>query len=95
MLTHFRKMAPICIVNILIPFPVLPQPLPPKINVEFWTLKSFFYFRQHFGLSSLFFTSDNILDSQVFFLLQTTLIRGVGGFTAFKRNEIINELNVC
>ena len=35
-----------------------------------------------------------ILDPQVFFLLQTTLIRGVGGFTAFKRNEIINELNV-
>ena len=31
-----------------------------------------------------------ILDSQVFFLLQTTLIRGVGGFTAFKRKEIIS-----
>ena len=46
-LTHFRKMAPFCIVDILIPFPCLPQPLPPKINVEFWTLKSFFYFRQH------------------------------------------------
>ena len=40
-------MAPFCIVDILIPFPCLPQPLPPKINVEFWTLKSFF-------------TSDNI-----------------------------------
>ena len=36
-----------------------------------------------------------ILDPQVFLLLQTTLIRGVRGFTAFKRNEIINELNVC
>ena len=24
-----------------------PQPLPPKINVVFWTLKSFFYLRQH------------------------------------------------
>ena len=46
-LTHFRKMAPFCVVDILIPFPCLPQPLPPKINVEFWTLKSFFYFRQH------------------------------------------------
>ena len=46
-LTHFRKMAPFCIVDILIPFPCLPQPLPPKINVEFWTLKSSFYFRQH------------------------------------------------
>ena len=46
-LTHFRKMGPFCIVEILIPFPCLPQPLAPKINVEFWTLKSFFYFRQH------------------------------------------------
>ena len=46
-LTHFRKMAPFFIVDILIPFPCLPQPLTPKINVEFWTLKSFFYFRQH------------------------------------------------
>jgi len=68
-LTHFRKMAPFCIVDILIPLPCLPQPLPPEINVEFWTLKSFF-------------------------LLQTTLIRGVRGFMAFKRNEIINELNI-
>ena len=34
----------------------------------------------YFGPSSLSFTSDNI-DS------------GVRGFTAFKRNEIINELN--
>ena len=34
------------------------------------------------------------MDPQVFFLLQTTLIRGVGGFTTFKRNEITNELNV-
>ena len=40
--THFRKMALFCIVDILIPFPCLPQPLPPKINVKFWTLKSFF-----------------------------------------------------
>ena len=75
MLTHFHKMAPFCIVDILIPFPCLPQPLPPQINVEFWTLKSFF-------------------------LLQTTLIRGGGGggvrgFTAFIKNEVINELNVC
>ena len=40
--------------------------------------------RLHLGqcLSSLFFTSDNI-DS------------GGRGFTAFKRNETINELNVC
>ena len=46
-MTHFRRMAPFCIVDILVPFPCLPQPLNPKINVEFWTLKSFF------------FTSDN------------------------------------
>ena len=46
-LRPFRKMAPFSIVDILIPFPCLPQPLPPKINVVFWTLKSFFYFRQH------------------------------------------------
>ena len=46
-LTHFRKVAPFCIVDILITFPCLPQPLTLKINVEFWTLKSFFYFRQH------------------------------------------------
>ena len=46
-LTHFHKMAPFCIVDILISFPCLPQPLPPKINVEFWSLESFFYFRQH------------------------------------------------
>ena len=57
-------------VDILIPFPCLPQPLAPKINVEFWTLKSFF-------------------------ILQTTLIRGVGGINVFKRNEIIKGLNVC
>ena len=44
-LTHFCKTSPFCIVDILIPFPCLPQPLPPKINVVFWTLKSFFYFR--------------------------------------------------
>ena len=67
MLTHFHKMAPFCIVDIVIPFPCLPQPLPPKVNVEFWTLQSFF------------------------FLLQTTLIRGVRGFTAFKKKEILNE----
>ena len=35
-----------------------------------------------------------MLDPQVFLLLQTTLNQGVGGFMAFKRNEIINELNV-
>ena len=46
-LRHFRKMAPFCIVDILIPFSCLPQPLFPKINVEFWTLKSFFHLRQH------------------------------------------------
>ena len=46
-LRHFRKMAPFSIVDIPIPFPCLPQPLPPKINVVFWALKSFFYFRQH------------------------------------------------
>ena len=40
-------MAPFCIVDILISFPCLPQPLTPKINVEFWSLKSLFYFRQH------------------------------------------------
>ena len=68
-LRHFRKMAPFCILDIPIPFPCLPQPLPPKINVVF-------------------------LDPQVFLLLQTTLILGLRGFTVFKRNEIINELNV-
>ena len=47
-------MAPFGVVEILIPFPCLPQPLTPKINVEF-------------------------LDPQVFFVLQTTLIRGGGG----------------
>ena len=41
-LTDLPKTAPFCIVDILIPFPCLPQPLPPKINVVFWTLKSFF-----------------------------------------------------
>ena len=35
------------------------------------------------------------LEPQVLVLLQTTLIRGVRGFTAFKRNDIIIELNVC
>ena len=70
MLTHFRKIAPSCRVDILIPFPCLLQPLHPKINVEFWALNPFF-------------------------LIQTTLIQGVRGFTAFKKNEIINELNVC
>ena len=35
-----------------------------------------------------------ILGPQVFLLLQTTLIWGVRGFTAFKRNKIIIELNV-
>ena len=39
-------MALFCIVDILIPFPCLPQPLPTKINVEFWTLKTFFYVRR-------------------------------------------------
>ena len=42
MLTHLYKMAPFGVVDILIPFPFLPQPLTPKINVEFWILKSFF-----------------------------------------------------
>ena len=42
MLRHVRKMTPFCMVDIPIPFPCLPQPLHPKINVEFWTLKSFF-----------------------------------------------------
>ena len=46
-LRHFRKMAPFWIVDLPIPFPCLPPSLPPKINVVFWTLKSFFYFRQH------------------------------------------------
>ena len=46
-LGHFPKMVPFCIVDRPIPFPCLPQPLPPKINVAVWTLKSFFYFRQH------------------------------------------------
>ena len=46
-LRHFRKMTPFCMGDIPIPFPCLPQPLPPKINVEFWSLKSLF-------------TSDNI-----------------------------------
>ena len=46
-LRHFCKMAPFWIVDLPIPFPCLPPPLPPKINVVFWTLKSFFYFRQH------------------------------------------------
>ena len=46
-LRHFRKMAPFCKVDIPILLPCLPQPLPPKINVVFWALKSFFYFRQH------------------------------------------------
>ena len=41
-LTDLPKTAPFCIVDILIPFPCLPQPLPPKMNVVFWTLKSFF-----------------------------------------------------
>ena len=75
MLTHFCRMAPFHVVDILIPFPCLPQPLPPKINVEFWTLKSFF------------FTPDNIDSGGGG--------GGLRGFTAFKKNEIINELNVC
>ena len=45
MLNNIRN--PFCVVDIPIPFPCLPQPLPSKINVIFWTLKSFFYFRQH------------------------------------------------
>ena len=65
-------MAPFCIVDLLVSFPCLPQPLPPKLNVEFWALKSFF-------------TSDNIISGG----------GGVRGFTAFKKNEIINELIVC
>ena len=46
-LRHFCKMAPFCIVDIPIPFPCVPPPPPPKINVVFYTLKSFFYFKQH------------------------------------------------
>ena len=45
---------------------------------------------------SNWFDKNNILlYVYLLFLLQTTLIRGVTGFTAFKKNEIINELNVC
>ena len=62
-LRHFCKMAHFSIVDIRIPFPCLPQPLPP------WN-------------------QCCILDSQVFLLFQTTLIRGVREFTVFKRNEI-------
>ena len=47
MFRHFHKVAPFYIVDISIPFPCLPQPSPPKINVVLWTLKSFSYFRQH------------------------------------------------
>ena len=42
-LTHCRKTAPFCIVDILIPSPCLLPPLPPEINVEFWTLKAFYF----------------------------------------------------
>ena len=44
---------------------------------------------------SNWFDKNNILLYVYFFLLQTTLIRGVRGFKAFKKNEIINKLNVC
>ena len=47
-LTYFRKMAPFCIVDILIPFPCLPQPLLPKNQC--WILDP----------QVFFFTSDNI-----------------------------------
>ena len=47
-LTHFHKMAPFCIVDILIPFPCLPQPLPPQNQC--WILDP----------QVVFFTSDNI-----------------------------------
>ena len=63
----FFKMTPFWTVNIPIPSPCVPPPLP---------LKPKFYFRP----SSLSFTINNI-DS------------GMGGFTAFKQNEIINEWN--
>ena len=46
-LRHFHKMAPFWTVDLPIPFPFLPPPFPPKINVVFWALKSFFNFRQH------------------------------------------------
>ena len=46
-LRHFRKMTPFCVVDKPILFPCLPHSLPPKINVVFWTQKSFFYFRKH------------------------------------------------
>ena len=47
-LTHFRKMAPFCIVDIyLSPSPVYPNPFPPKSMLNF-------------GASSPCFTSDNI-----------------------------------
>ena len=46
-LRHFRKVAPFCVMDIPISFLCLPQPLPPKVNGVFWTLKSFFYFRKH------------------------------------------------
>ena len=91
---HFRKMAPFWIVDLPIPFPCLPPPLPPKINVVFWTLKSFFYFRQHW-----FGGSGNvlhwILDPQVFFLLQTTLFRGVGECTPYFRGRPVTILTTC
>ena len=60
------------IVDIPIPSPCLPQPLPPPKKKN----------------------QCCSLDPQVFLLLQTTLIWGVRGFTVFKRNEIINELNL-
>ena len=63
----FFKMTPFWTVNIPIPSPCVPPPLP---------LKPKLYFRP----SSLSFTINNI-DS------------GMGGFTAFKQNEIINEWN--
>ena len=44
MLRNFRKMAPFRIVNIPIPFPCVPQPLPSML---------------YFGPSSLSFTSAN------------------------------------
>ena len=49
----------------------------------------------HSGSTYSLLLSTPTPSTQVFFLLQTTLIRGVRGFTAFKKNEIIDEVIVC
>ena len=46
-LTHFCKMAPFFIVDKPIPFPSVPLPPPPKINIVFYIIKSFFNWKQH------------------------------------------------